>query len=126
MGKISVLKKQFAVLKGNKKIVAVIFFGSWARREQKPLSDIDVCVIPSKGVTLDELMAAVPLVEASVSYFYNLPLHVRKSVLEEGKPLLVNDFAAFAEAKTRTVIEYLDFNPVRERMIKSMLAKGVF
>lgn len=126
MDKLLSLKRKLGTLKGNKDVVAVLLFGSWARGNQQPLSDIDVCIIPSKNVALERLLDITPLVEADVSYFYYLPLHVRERVLAEGKPLIINDRQAFAEVKSRTVLQYLDFKPVRGRLIKAMLAKGVF
>jgi predicted nucleotidyltransferase len=126
MDRISLLRRQLAPLKGDKRIVAVMLFGSWARNEQKALSDIDVCVIPARGIALDTLVGLTPPLDTDVSYFYNLPLHVREKVLSEGKPLLMNDREAFLETKVRAVVEYLEFKPLRERLISAMLSKGVF
>lgn len=126
MDRISLLKRQLAPLRGDKRIVAVLLFGSWARGEQKPLSDLDICVIPSAGADFEDVVRITPAVDADVSYFYNLPLHVRERVLSEGKPLLMNDREAFLEAKVRAVVEYLEFKPLRERLINAMLARGVF
>jgi len=126
MGKIALLKRKLKPLAGDKRIIAVMLFGSWARNEQKKLSDVDICIMPARGVGLDILVAISPDVDADVSYFYNLPLHMRHRVLAEGKPLLVNDEREFAEAKSRAVLEWLDFKPVRERLLRAMVARGVF
>jgi len=126
MDKIALLKRKLKPLAGDRRIIAVMLFGSWARGEQKKLSDIDICIIPARGVGLETLMGISPDVDADVSYFYNLPLHMRHRVLAEGKPLLVNDEREFAEAKSRAVLEWLDFKPVRERLLRAMVARGVF
>lgn len=120
------LKKRFSALQGDRRIVAVVLYGSWARGEQKPLSDMDVCIIPAADVDFEDIVRITPVVDADISYFYNLPLQVRERVLAEGEPLIINDHDAFAEIKTRTVLAWLDFKPVRERLINAMLAKGVF
>lgn len=124
--RIATLKKRFSAIKGDRRIVAVLIFGSWARGEQKPLSDVDVCIIPAADTDFEDVVRMTPPVDADISYFYNLPLQVRERVLAEGKPLMINDRDAFAEIKARTVLAWLDFKPVRERLMNAMLAKGVF
>jgi predicted nucleotidyltransferase len=120
------LKKLFSAIKGDRRIVAAVLFGSWARGEQKPLSDLDVCIIPAADADFEEIVRITPAVDADISYFYSLPLQARERVLAEGKPFIINDRDAFAEIKTRTVLAWLDFKPVRERLMNAMLAKGVF
>ncbi len=43
------LAREFSFLKGRKDILAVLLFGSYARREATPRSDIDICVVASKA-----------------------------------------------------------------------------
>ena len=126
MNRLDIVKKKLRTLKSDERIVAVILFGSWARNSQRTLSDIDICVIPAKDVSFDTLVRIMPDIDADVSYFYELQLHLRQKVFSEGKQILVNDKAALAETKSRTALAYMDFNPVRERLIRAMLAKGGF
>lgn len=120
------IKKQVKKLKNSNKIIAVVLFGSLARGEEKPLSDIDICIIPRKGVKIEDALKLTADMEGEVSFFYHLPLHIRYEIFAEGKPLLINNEEEYNEIKSKTILKYLDIKPMRERLLKRALESGVF
>jgi len=100
----------------NRNVDAVYLFGSYARGEQKPTSDIDLCVIARENASRQELEG---LADASdnldVSVFQLLPPQVRYRVLKEGRPLFVRDEGRLRSLEVFTVIDYLDFKHIIDR-----------
>ena len=73
-------------------ILAVLLFGSQARREATAGSDVDVCLIlaPGHSGRDDQLRARLtylPTGTLDIRVFQQLPLYVRRRVLREGKIL---------------------------------------
>jgi predicted nucleotidyltransferase len=70
-------------------IIAIFLYGSVARGEEKPMSDIDLCVVTRRGIPRAEKERI--LVHASstldLTIFWDLPLPIRFRVLKEGKLL---------------------------------------
>jgi len=68
------------------KVIAIFLYGSVARGEEKPLSDIDICVVTAKGISRAEkeriLVHASPSLDLTL--FWDLPLPIRFRVLREG------------------------------------------
>ena len=126
MDTLSSIKKQLAPLRGDKRVVAVILFGSRARGEARPLSDVDICILAQEGIPIGKLLDLTPSVDADVSYFNNLPISMRQKVISEGKIIINKDPRALAKMTLRTISAYLDFNPLRERMLRAIVSKGVF
>lgn len=71
------------------KVIAIFLYGSVARGEEKPLSDIDLCVITGRGISRAEreriLVHASPTLD--ITLFWDLPLPIRFRVLREGRLL---------------------------------------
>lgn len=67
-------------------VIAILLYGSVARGEEKPISDIDLCVVTRKGISRAEkeriLVHASPTLD--ITLFWNLPLPIRFRVLREG------------------------------------------
>jgi predicted nucleotidyltransferase len=67
-------------------ITAIFLYGSVARGEEKPLSDIDICVVAPKGISRTDkeriLVHAFPKID--ITLFWDLPLPIRFRVLREG------------------------------------------
>jgi predicted nucleotidyltransferase len=70
-------------------VIAIFLYGSVARGEEKPLSDIDFCVVTRRGISRGEkeriLVHASPTLDLTL--FWDLPLPIRFRVLREGKLL---------------------------------------
>ena len=101
---------------------AVILFGSYAKGRIKPLSDIDICVIPDKNMSFEQRVNIVSLSsdKLDISIFWDLPLTIQFRVFKEGKVLFNRDWLTLHRVRIRTVKEYLDFLPIIERRIKRM------
>lgn len=105
-------------------VLAVMVFGSAARREQRAGSDLDVCLVLVPDRTAGDPDAAarkrleyaqdVPL---DVQVFQALPLYVRRRVLREGRVLLVKDEPRLYELAYRTAQAYGDFRPAYDEYL---------
>ena len=101
---------------------AVILFASYAKGRIKPLSDIDICVIAEKNMSIEQRVTITGLSsdKLDISIFWDLPLAIQFRVFKEGKVLFNRDWLTLHRARIKTVKEYLDFLPIIERRIKRM------
>ncbi|MFP3975107.1 MAG: type VII toxin-antitoxin system MntA family adenylyltransferase antitoxin [Chloroflexota bacterium] len=95
-------------------IVAVILFGSQARGESSPTSDVDVCLVLRPGSytpssLLEKRLTYLKEGEADVHIFSQLPLYIRHRVLKEGKILLCRDEELLYEIAFRTAQAFEDY-----------------
>lgn len=95
-------------------VVAVFLFGSRARGESAPGSDIDVCLILRPGnyspmILNQKRLSYLKEGNADVHIFSQLPLYIRHRVLKEGKILLCQDEDLLYEIAFRTVQAFEDF-----------------
>lgn len=93
------LKKIIEKARRDRDVLAVILFGSHARKEAKPSSDVDVCLMlkPKKlsklfmsSKKLEYLSLASP--KYDVQIFQQLPSFIRVRILKEGKILLNKNY----------------------------------
>jgi hypothetical protein len=91
-------------------VLGVILFGSYARGESTPISDIDLCAIDDSRVPSKERMKALDYCSdlISISLFSDLPLYVQYEVMSEGVVLWLRNEEFFLELKERVVLEYMD------------------
>jgi predicted nucleotidyltransferase len=102
-------------------------FGSRAQAKSGPLSDVDVAVLPAAGADRmrleDELAAA--LVRALGTERVDLvmldeaPPPLRYRVARDGRLLVCTDHGVRQRFVTATVMEYLDFKPVRDAAFRA-------
>lgn len=101
-------------------IKAVYLFGSYATGKEKPISDIDLCVITEKGIRqskkLEILSCAGRNVE--ISMFHDLPIALKAKVFREGMLLFCRDNRLLIDIKIAVMKEYLDFKPVLDRFTR--------
>ncbi len=75
-------------------VLAVLMFGSVARNEQGPASDVDICLVLQPG-TSEEMsqkrLEYLALFDLDIHVFQQFPLYVRRRVLKEGTVLLSKD-----------------------------------
>ena len=93
------LKKILEKAKKDKDVLAVIVFGSYARKEHGPLSDIDVCLMlrPKKLSRIfmsRKKLEYLKLVtnKYDIHVFQQLPSFIRVRILKEGKFLLDKNY----------------------------------
>ncbi|MBI3761042.1 MAG: nucleotidyltransferase domain-containing protein [Chloroflexi bacterium] len=115
-------------------IAAAYIFGSAARGQMTPFSDIDVALLLTAGcvaksdhlkfeLSLEaEIAERCGLSETDVRIINDAPLIVRGRVLTEGVLLYVRDDEFRIDFETRTRTEYFDFLPAVEYLREAFFA----
>jgi predicted nucleotidyltransferase len=110
-------------------ILAAIFFGSAARGEKSSTSDLDLCLVlmPKVYSTLElskKKLAYASQFRAHISIFQQLPLYIRKRILQEGEILFCRDIDALYELAFKTIRELADFAPTYLEYLKAVAHAG--
>ncbi|HVO24362.1 MAG TPA: nucleotidyltransferase domain-containing protein [Candidatus Margulisiibacteriota bacterium] len=97
-------------------VLAVMLYGSTARRDTSAVSDVDVCLVLARQRRTSAQMSAKRLeylqeVDLDVQVFQQLPLYIRQRVLKDGRVLFVRDEDELYELAFRTVQAFEDFRP---------------
>jgi predicted nucleotidyltransferase len=107
------LKKIEAKARTDKDALAVIVFGSYARKEFKPLGDIDVCIVlqPKRFNNLfmtNKRLKYLDLVsnKYDVQIFQQLPVFIRVRILKEGKFLLNKNYDLMFKVALKAIKEF--------------------
>ncbi|MEN3009950.1 MAG: nucleotidyltransferase domain-containing protein [Candidatus Bipolaricaulaceae bacterium] len=109
-------------LQGHPKAKAVVLFGSWARGEVTPLSDVDLAVIMENPTPADEAeVGSLYSPKVDVVLFHRLPLPARFAVLKEGRELFVRDRSFYDEVRLRTIRDYLEMAHLYEAIAQEVL-----
>lgn len=111
------LERCLVQARGDADILAVILFGSVARGEQTPTSDVDVCLVLQPGAYAPLSMSAKKLdfvkeTALDIHIFQQLPLYIRTRVLREGQILFERDPDTLYELAFRTAQAFEDFKPI--------------
>lgn len=101
-------------------VLAIIVFGSFARGDHGPSSDLDICLVlhPKDHGNLKLSQKRVEYLKASstrdldIHIYQQLPLYIRKRVLKEGEIVFCNDEDAMYELAFRTAREFGDFEHI--------------
>ena len=104
-----------------KNVKAVYLFGSYARKEQHGLSDIDLCVIGDLSEKEELEIMGYCTDNLDVSAFNQLPIYIKIRVFREGKTLVVKDTKYLDYVKLKTIKEYLDYKPLINKYIREAL-----
>jgi len=96
-------------------VKAVYLFGSYARGEQGPLSDIDLCVIGDLSKKEKYKALGWSSDNLDIVFFDMLPVYIKIRVFKEGKPLFVKNEEGIRRLALKTLAEYLDFKPAINR-----------
>lgn len=104
-------------LKKIRHVIAVILFGSYARGEQKPISDIDICAVTQKNIPyrVKADIGSHASRKIQISLFWDMPPAVRYAALREGRILFNRDNEFLHTATVETMSEYLDFKRIIDR-----------
>ena len=114
------INETIEILKGFGSIHSIILFGSRARGVQG--RDIDLCIIPSKELELRERLSidsSVPN-NVDISDFFDLPIHIRKRIFEEGHVLHTKDMYHLLTLLKENDFEYSGYKKYREYYISAM------
>lgn len=109
-------------------VVAVILFGSRARGEATPDSDIDLCLVLDERVAGDlarsrRRLDYLALGDVDVVVFQQLPLYVRTRVFKEGLVLHARDQDSLYDLALHTARAFERFRP-RYRLYLDEVARG--
>ena len=110
------LRELIAHAEEDREVLAVILFGSQARGDAGPESDVDVCVVlearaPSGIEASHKRLDYLAGRDLDVKIFQQLPLYIRSRVLKEGRVLFVRDEDRLYELAYRTARAFEDFRP---------------
>jgi len=108
-------------------IEAIYLYGSYARSEQKPYSDIDIAVItgstePSRS--LREHIGSFSSKKTDIQVFSDLPLPARMQVISQGIPLYVRDPEKIRDLCRAISLSYMDLEPMRKRWKRRILGNA--
>ena len=125
------IDKLLAIARQDMEVLAVIIFGSTARDEQAPFSDLDICLVMTSGPKPFELTS---LSHKRLEYmkdnsldariFQQLPLYIRVRVLKEGRILFVRDENKLYELAFRTAQAFEDFKHIYYGYLKEVALAG--
>ncbi|WP_290902755.1 nucleotidyltransferase domain-containing protein [Ferroglobus sp.] len=103
------ISKIIKVIKSHPNVIAIYLFGSHAKGEATPLSDIDIAVILENPTPESEAdIGSLSSPEIDVVLFHRLPLHIKYEVFKYGKEIFVRDEEKLLEIKLKVMREYLD------------------
>ena len=118
------LNKKFRdEVKKDKEVIAALVFGSYVRGES--YNDIDLCLVLDKkyanskmtGKRLKYLSNAPN--KFDIQIFQQLPIYIRKKILEEGKVLFCANERRLYEISFDTINEFEDFKEIYKNYIKN-------
>ena len=101
--------------KKDKKILAVMVFGSYARKEKYRDIDVALVLYPKKHAYLE--MTNIQIKYSGISdkldvhVFQKLPLYIQKRILKEGKTILCKNENAFYDVNIISIREIEHFMP---------------
>ncbi len=102
---------------------AIYLFGSHAKGNAGPTSDIDICVITEKEIprSAKEKIMSNSSRHIDISLFWDLPQTIRFRVFREGKPLYAKEELLLQRLKVATLKSYLDIQPMIKRYCTHVL-----
>ena len=117
------IKLVCARLKRIRAVKAIYLFGSYAKGENRPFSDIDMCVIAGKKMSKKtrENILSNSSNKFDISLFWMLPINIRFRVVREGRLLFCRDELFLHRAKIKAIKDYLDFKYILNRASAQVL-----
>ncbi|MFQ5899538.1 MAG: nucleotidyltransferase domain-containing protein [Candidatus Methylomirabilia bacterium] len=124
MQRAEALKRLIARGQEDPGVLAVVLFGSVARGQTTPTSDLDVCLVldPNlrEGMSHKRLEYLAEF-DLDIHVFQQLPLYVRRRVLKEGQVMLSKDDDVLYELAFRTARAFEDFKHIYRNYLEAVL-----
>ena len=116
------LTRLVAKAKDDLGVLAVLLFGSQARGEATPRSDLDVCLVlgPDPIPQLDASQKRLDYLaetDLDLAVFQLLPLVIRSRILKEGQILFVRDEDALYALAAHTAKAFEDFRHIHRQYL---------
>jgi len=103
------ISKIIETIKSHPNVIAIYLFGSHAKGEATPLSDIDIAAILENPTPESEAdIGSLSSPEIDIVLLHRLPLHIKYEVFKYGKEIFVRDEEKLLEIKLKVVREFLD------------------
>ena len=114
-------KEILYTLKGHSQIIAAYLFGSYARNNPIPLSDIDIAILTNsydsnKATNLDfefhvesELLRKLPEYSFDIRTLNDAPILIQGKIISEGQLLFTKDQRKLSEFEEYILPRYFDF-----------------
>lgn len=108
---------------------SILLFGSISKKRSG--NDIDICYIPSREMNLNDRLAinsAIPE-GVDISMYFDLPVHIRKRISEEGKVLFTKEMYGLLTILKENDFEYSGYKKYRDyynKSIDEMFKKKIF
>ena len=126
-----ILEEVLARVRLDEDVLAVFLFGSVARKEQTPLSDMDIClVLMPQSTPFEPLepyrkrLGYLKYTPFDIQIFQQLPLYVRRRVLKEGQVLFVRNETLLYELAFRTAQAFEDFKGIYAFYLEEVAIAG--
>jgi predicted nucleotidyltransferase len=121
---ITSIERLIAKAQNDPNVLAVMLFGSAARSEQGPKSDIDICLVLQPDVTeevSEKRLEYLAEFDLDVHLFQQLPLYVKRRILKEGRVLLSKDDDTLYGLAFRTAQAFEDFKHIYYDYLQAVL-----
>jgi predicted nucleotidyltransferase len=116
------VQRVLAEVQQHPKVVAIFLFGSWARGDQMPISDVDIAVLldsPDKRDEADIGSMYSPTIDLVL--FHRMPVRIQFQVLKEGQPLFVRDEEKLIETTFQVMRQYHEMEWMYRRYYEEIL-----
>jgi predicted nucleotidyltransferase len=105
-------------------VLALVVFGSFTKDGAEPYNDIDVCLFlyPEKtSGTAKKTIEYLDLYsEYDIHFFSDLPLYIKKRVLEEGKILINKNYDLLFDIYIKTIKDWGLFRPHYQTFLEAV------
>lgn len=114
------LNELVSKIRKNRKVWAIILFGSQAKKRATPISDIDVCVIGKLSEREKAKIESLGDEKIRIVFFDELSLPIRFRIFKEGKFLYLKEESLVNSIKAETMSRFLDFKPILDYYFKKV------
>ena len=119
------LRERIEPILGDPDVLAVILFGSRSRGDAGSGSDTDICVVlhgvvPEKILYARKRLAYLSVCDSDIHVFQQMPLYLRRRVLQDGRVLFCRDEDALYDIACRTAQQFEDFRHIHTAYLEAV------